>query len=396
MNQALSNWARRLLLVAVAVCVAAAAMALDLRQQAAYFSGSLFAPLSSVALLPAQAIWPLMRTPQSLTGPLTLKASGFIPQPPGAPAAHASTLLALPANDADVVQAFWFAGRKENAPDVQIAMSAYNRAKQQWTAPRFVVNRQAVVRFLGYRLRRIGNPVVWRDTLGRNHLFVVANFMGGWASSRILHLRQGATNDENADFAPLRTLPLSWFWNYSFLVRSLPLQLADGGMMLPVYFELGRYYPMALRFDGNGEFRGMTRISTEPTALQPTLVARSASEWLAFMRSSADGAHKVQVARTSDGGRHWEDLPPLRLDNYDSSVIGLALCPGRMILAYNPSVGRSSLTLAQSGDGLDWRRVTTLEQSEDDGKKHESSYPAMAWADDGLWISYTHERRAIV
>jgi predicted neuraminidase len=372
----------------LAVIVAIAAMALELWQQ-------------PEPLPPAQAVWPVAQT---LTGPLVLKAEGLIPQPPHARAAHASTLLALPldrpgsvlnsANDA--VQAFWFAGKKENAPDVQIAMSAFDRATQQWSAPRFVVNRERTGSFLGYRLRRLGNPVVWRDTLGRNHLFVVANFLGGWASSRILHLRQDAPNAvSGADFVPQRTLPLSWFWSFSFLVRSSPLPLADGGMMLPVHFELGRHYPMAVRFDEKGGFRGMTRISRGPTALQPTLVARGATEWMAYMRSSIDRYHKVQVARTTDSGRHWEDLPPLHLDNYDSSIVGLALCPGRMVLAYNPRMGRSELLLAQSQNGADWTRVATLEQSEDDGRKHEFSYPALAWVDNSLWVSYTHERKAI-
>lgn len=33
-------------------------------------------------------------------------------------------------------------------------------------------------------------------------------------------------------------------------------------MVLPVYFELGLKYPVALRFDAQGAFLGMVRMST--------------------------------------------------------------------------------------------------------------------------------------
>jgi len=42
-------------------------------------------------------------------------------------------------------------------------------------------------------------------------------------------------------------------------------------MILPVYFELGVKYPAALRFDGDGRFSGMVRISRRPHLLQTQL-----------------------------------------------------------------------------------------------------------------------------
>ena len=41
--------------------------------------------------------------------------------PANTPAAHASTLLALPASHPSALLAFWFAGTRESAADVQIA-----------------------------------------------------------------------------------------------------------------------------------------------------------------------------------------------------------------------------------------------------------------------------------
>jgi len=44
--------------------------------------------------------------------------------PDGTPAAHASSLLPMPPGHASSLIAFWFAGTRESAADVQIAASS--------------------------------------------------------------------------------------------------------------------------------------------------------------------------------------------------------------------------------------------------------------------------------
>ena len=72
-----------------------------------------------------------------------------------------------------------------------------------------------------------------------------------WAVPRGVRAQEG----QALAFEPVRVLPLSWWWNTSFLVRNAPLPLADGGMVLPAYFEIGVKYPVALRFDAAGNFQ---------------------------------------------------------------------------------------------------------------------------------------------
>jgi len=260
--------------------------------------------------------------------------------PAGMAAAHASTLLPLPASHAAALMVFWFSGDRESGPNVQIAASQYDRATRQWSAARFVVNRFAMGGQLGYGVRRLGNPVAWMDGHGRIHLFVVATGGGGWAASRVLHLRQSsaANSLQELAFEPVRALPLSWLWNTSFLVRNAPLALADGGMVLPVHFELGIKYPTALRFDSEGNFKGMVRVSQRPYMLQPALVMQSPTQWLAVMRDERPKG-KIGVAHTVDGGQHWNDLPDLALDNPDAAVAGLGLGPGPEPLHRRPQLG---------------------------------------------------------
>ncbi|MFZ4478366.1 MAG: exo-alpha-sialidase [Rhodoferax sp.] len=339
------------------------------------------------------AVWPAgVKLPAEPV--LLARSGGKIPAPINTPAAHASSLVAMPAEHPSVLLAFWFSGARESAADVQIAASHFDRATRQWSAARFVLNRHAMAEQLGFGLRRLGNPVAWCDSRGRIHLFVVATGLGGWASSRIVHLLQ---SNSGQDFAGLsfeveRVLPLSWLWNNSFLVRTAPLPLKDEGMVLPVHFEMGIKYPVALRFDARGEFLGMVRISTRKHLLQPTLLMEADTRWLALMRDQrVDG--RVAVAQTVDGGRNWTDLPDLALHNPDSSVAGLALAPGRMLLAHNPlPKARTRLDLSASIDGRNWVRAHTLAQG---AGSAEYSYPALAWADQSLWVSYTDQRQAI-
>lgn len=339
----------------------------------------------------AAAVW---TTDQSSTQPLTLLSKGYIPMPPNTPAAHASTLVSMPRDSPYSLLAFWFAGSGESAPDIEIAASAFNRRDQSWVDARFVVNRHQLGQVLGFGVRRLGNPVAWLDSEQRLHLFVVATGLGGWAASRILHLKQKSSGPGFNDlgFEPVRVLPLSWFWNTSFLVRTAPLPLEDRGMVLPVHFELGIKYPVSLRFGAKGEFLGMVRMSERTHLLQPTLVVQGERQWLALMRDQRSDGH-VGVAQTMDGGQHWKDLPDLSLVNPDASVAGLGLYPGFMVFAYNATAhSRAQLDLSHSVDGKAW---TTLKHLAQGTGTEEYSYPALAWAEDSLWVSYTDQRKRI-
>ena len=340
----------------------------------------------------AQAVWPATA---GLDGAgWKLDARGIIPMPPDTLAAHASNLISMPAGHPAALTAFWFAGDRESAPNVQIAASQWDRATERWTPARFVVNRHDMARAVGYGLRRLGNPVAWTDATGRMHVFVVATGWGGWAASRVLQLRQISASSalQDLQFEPVRVLPLSWLWNISYLVRNAPLTLTDGGMVLPVHFELGTKYSSALHFDAQGTFQGMVRISARHDRLQPTLVMQGPKNWWAFMRVQREYG-KIAVSRTEDAGKHWDDQPDLELENPDAAVAGMGLAPDRMVLAYNPSSkGRTALNLGESGNGQNWSVVAPLETGV---ASDEFSYPAMAWSDGKLWVSYTADRKRI-
>ena len=318
-------------------------------------------------------------------------AQGDVPNPAGAKAGHAASLVEMAPDHPALLTLFWFSGERESGPQVQIAAAQWMRANQAWTAPQFVVNRHHMGELLGHGIRRLGNPVAWRDAQGRMHLYVVATGAGGWAAARVLHLRQSSESQDLGAlaFAPQRVLPLSWLWNTSFLVRNGPLPLTDAGMVLPVHFEIGAKIPALARIDAQGNFVGMDRISQRDHVLQPALLPLGPHHWLALLRDESQN-RRVAVAQTQDGGRSWSDLPDLALPNPDASVAALALAPGELVLAYNPiASGRERLDLARSADGQTWATQTVLRagQGED-----EFSYPALLWAEGSLWVAYTVDR----
>ncbi|MBT0569476.1 exo-alpha-sialidase [Curvibacter sp. CHRR-16] len=319
-----------------------------------------------------------------------VQAQGPIPSLGQDKAAHASSLLPSSAG----LLVFWFSGDRESGPLVQIAATQWDAGQQQWLPARAVVNRHTLGRDLGLGVRRLGNPVAWRDGQGRIHLFVVGTGWGGWAASRVVHLRQcdnPAASDALSQlcFEPVGVLPLAWGWNTSYLVRNAPLPLADGGMVLPVHFELGSKVPALLRFDAQGGYLGMVRISQRDYALQPALLPLGEHHWLALMRDERhDG--RILAAQSQDGGKRWQDLPDLDLLNPDSAVSGLTLPSGELLLAHNNSPsGRERLDLSASRDGAHWGLLRTLESGK---PEDEFSYPAMAWVDGQLWVTYTVDR----
>ncbi|MFM7697128.1 MAG: exo-alpha-sialidase [Limnohabitans sp.] len=333
--------------------------------------------------------------PASTSHAWVLEAQGMIGQPEEAPAAHASHLVALPNHPHFALAAFWFAGSKEARPDVRIAMSLWSRSQQAWTAPVWVVDQQSASSALGKGILHLGNPVAWVDQRQRLHLFVVGTGLGGWAAARVLHLRQTASSSSSAAapaFEVVGQLPLGWLWNLSHLVRHAPLLLADGGMVLPLHFELGGHYPAFAWFSADGEFQGLRRLTGVHQALQPAPVALDGNHWLAYLRTLAP-RDKLQVLASTDAGQHWQLQPELSLSQQDTAVASLRLPTGEWMLARNPlERGRTQLVMHHSRDGLHWSPPITLAE---DGPGSEYSYPSLAWSEDRLWLTYTHLRQGI-
>jgi predicted neuraminidase len=358
---------------------------------------------------------PLQAISSMASQPITLKeiARYDIPMPADTPAAHASFLLA---DKGGGLRAFWFAGSRESGEDVQIVMSQF--ANQVWTKPIAVVNRHTAATELGVGgwIRRLGNPVAWIDAQGRTHLYVVATGLGGWAASRVLHLRQDksvrAELVEALPFKPIGFLQLSPFFNLSTLVRGTPIPLQDGGVLLPAYFELGIKYPLAIRLNSNGELvqsrDAMTRMAGNLSSLQPSVVVASALNATAYLRDGS-GERMLRFIQTADGGKTWQNIANSQGEpseagadwviNPDSSIAALRI-GSQTLFVHNPQTsGRHRLVIEASANGLrGFKRLATLEyepEKLDDVEFNEYSYPSTTLTGNHLHVSYTYQKRFI-
>jgi predicted neuraminidase len=357
----------------------------------AWLPGVLPRPPGSGLVAPAFAVESAAPRPTGAPLALTEVARQSIPTDPGKPASHSSSIVHLPEPQGPgSVLAYWFSGTRESAPDVEILSSRYDPARNAWSAPRSVLDRHALALEMDVFVRRLGNPVGWVDADRRIHLFVVATGLGGWAASRIVHLR---SDDGGARFRPLRVLPLSPWFNTSHLVRAPATPLADRGALVPLYFEIGIKYPLALRLSPAGEPLELVRMSNDGATLQPSIVALDGDRAVALLRDHSD-ARSLKLTGTQDGGRSWADLGRANLPNPNASVVAARLPDGTLVAALNPArEGRTELALAVSRDGRDWRIERTLEAGSDGD---EFSYPSMLVAGDALHVTYTYKRQAIM
>jgi predicted neuraminidase len=188
--------------------------------------------------------------------------------------------------------------------------------------------------------------------------------------------------------------------------------MADGGVLLPTYFELGIKYPTLLRLNANGELvqsrDAVVRMAGNLKSLQPSVVVASSTNATAYLRDNSD-QKKLRFVQTTDGGKSWQDVPSSQglvgeagadfVINPDSSALALRV-GDQTLLIHNPQTsGRHRLVIEGSKDGLrGFKRFATLEyepEKLDDVEFNEYSYPSAVVMGKQLHVSYTYQKHFI-
>ena len=323
-----------------------------------------------------------------------------IPLPVTTPSVHAVSLAALPSGR---LLAAWFGGSREGSPDVSIFLSRFDG--HRWSAAETIMTPARITEATGHYTRKLGNPLLHLDARGRLHLFVVGVALGGWSTSTIEH---AVSLDEGLSFDGAERLRLSPLLNLSHMVRTPAINLADGGFLLPGYFELSLKYPVMLRFDARGSIVSRQRIPGPAHLLQPALSVHGEGQAVAFMRdarrrqvyagSYGSGPGEDRAGAPSNAGTQppsWSPSKAIALENPDSSVAVLPADDGGHWLACNPETqnGRSKLVL-QKLDASSAMKETIVAAQAADG---EFSYPALARTDDGrVHLVYTDRRKGLM
>ena len=280
--------------------------------------------------------------------------------------AHAATLVEL--GDGSI-RAFWFAGSREGAPDVEIRSAVFDPASDRWGAEQTIANRADTQRSLLRYVKKLGNPVAHRATDGTLWLFYVTVSLGGWAGSSITAITSA---DDGASWSPARRLITSPFLNISTLVKGTPFNYRDGSFGLPVYHEFIGKFGELLHISKTGRIIDKSRLSSGNTSLQPVVLIKSPQQAMALMRDAGASSKRVIATVTDDAGRHWSAPIKTALPNPDAAISGVLLQDGRILLALNDTEqGRDALSLVISSDGgTTWKTVYQLEDQRGQSTEH--------------------------
>ena len=272
---------------------------------------------------------------------------------------HAASLVELKDGR---IRAFWFAGSREGAKDVEIRSAVFDPTSGQWGVEQTVASREGTQQSLMRYVSKLGNPVAGRAADGTLWLYYVTVSMGGWAGSSITAM---TSIDEGTTWSPARRLITSPFLNISTLVKGAPFFYTDGTMGLPVYHEFISKFGELLRLDKTGKILDKQRLTAGGSgALQPVVLVRDSSDALVLMRySGKDTPRRAISVTTNDAGQHWTPSVKSSLLNPDAALSALVLPDGRMLAALNNmEQGRDVLSLVVSADGgKTWKNIYSLE-----------------------------------
>lgn len=280
-------------------------------------------------------------------------------------ATHAASLIELKDGK---LRAFWFAGSREGAEDVEIRTAVYEGAT--WSDERSVTDRVHTQQGLLRYVKKLGNPVAMRAPNGELWLTYVTVSLGGWAGSSLTLIR---SQDEGQTWSAPQRLITSPFLNISTLIKGTPYSYNDGTVGLPVYHEFLGKFGELLHLSADGKVLDKQRLSAGKTSIQPVMLIEDERKALVLMRYTGAPPMRLVATRSHDGGKTWDAAGKTALPNPDAAVSAVVLNDGRMLLVANDvEQGRAALSLLVSSDhGASWQNIYRLEDQRDSSSKLE-------------------------
>lgn len=254
----------------------------------------------------------------------------------------------------------------------QIRYAVLDGASATWGSPRLLVGGSGS-----------GNPVLLPEADGRLTLLYTQT-PGFWA------LGQPRQREITPDGLPLG--PSSPIVGEPGLnIRSRPLRLADGGLLLGAYSEIS-YSPVFLQRSPSGRWSTAARLDVfGAQAIQPVVLARRDGSLFGAFRPTGED-RRIQFRNGSADGQCWSSAASGLFPNPLSSVDAMVLAGGAWLLAFNDvDSGRTRLAVSLSDDeGRTWSVPEVLVD------ERNAAYPSLAQTPDGvIHMLWSEDRQAI-
>lgn len=333
---------------------------------------------------------------------------------------HSSSIVELPSGELFVV---WFHGSGERkADDVRVMGARRPAGSKQWSEPFVVADYPGFpdtncVLFVD-RHKRLW--LFWMTFLANEVETTVVNFrvssnyegLDGppvWERQELLLLhhdldRFAAKVRETAAPALAKGAPESpgrllrlmeeatdkYKSRTGWMVRTHPLQLPSGRMLLGIYSDLYDFSLVAISDDD-----GLTWRPSDPIVgfgnVQPGFARKRDGTLVAYMRDNGPAPMRIARAESHDDGETWSAVTDTDFPNPGASVEPITLDNGDWLLVYNDlEEGRHSLAVALSTDeGKTWSKPRHLER--DESAKMRFHYPSVIQAHDGsIHVTYSY------
>ncbi len=329
---------------------------------------------------------------------------------------HSSSIVELPNGDLFVA---WFHGSGERrADDVMVLGARWVKSRRAWTKPMLLADTPGFPDC---------NSVLYLDSQNRLWLFWAQIVANEWHTALTKYKRASQYDDPDA--------PPKWDWSDSVVVvpreiaertkaafpdnaklneraadkyfsrmgwfmRTHPITLPSGRMLLPMYSDGYSYGLVAISDDHGTTWRGSTPI-IGAGGIQPSIQRRKDGTLIAYLRDNGPAPKRMQMSVSKDEGETWSVTTDTDVPNPGSSVEAIVLKTGEWLLVHNDlEKGRNRLRVSLSDDeGATWKWSRYLEE-QTAGQYH---YPSVIQSRDGsIHVTYSFftptpdgERKAI-
>lgn len=314
----------------------------------------------------------------------------FGPETPGGKYKHPASLAELSNGDLYIA---YYGGDGEYKGDTAVFGSRRLKDSKMWSVPKRIADTPD---------RADGNGVIWQEPEGPVWLFYVVRYGETWSDS-VIKYKYSRDNANTWTDSELLS------FEKGLMVRSQPIRLMNGDLLLPIYHETGHDKEMvgpesaslfARRNQKTGEWTFTNEVHSRIGNIQPSVVQLDAQNLIAFCRrgggygSLPDGF--IVKTESHDGGLTWSAGQDTTFPNPNAAVDLIKLKNGHLVMIYNDNNQgeRNPLTMRVSTDqGKTWPAARNIIDNPND----EAAYPFIIQTADGqIHGVFTSQRRSVV